>query len=224
MAKFPIALLFASCAALLAGASEETTLTFADFSGGESGLDWLTENDPVMGGVSNSNVTLGADRLVWEGGVKIVPSLDAPGFCFIRSSEQMTAVTQFPDASNYTHLTMRVRSLTPYRGFKFDFATRYHPDTQFTSFKADFPIDFADRAEAAAAKGDSWVDLAIPFTAFTWSWSSYTGEPLHPCSPSQPEYCPKKRDLATIRVLQVWAEGVAGDFHLEISHIGAAAL
>ena len=41
----------------------------------------MTGNDPEMGGVSISSLIVNADRLAWEGDVKIVPSLDAPGFC-----------------------------------------------------------------------------------------------------------------------------------------------
>ena len=96
------------------------------------------------------------------------------------------------DASAYSHLTIRVRSTIPYSGFKVlskkkkthlqglrnmvqftssvpciraqaDFATLRHPDTQFSSFKADFPSDFN-----ATSSGGDWVDVAIPFTSFTW--------------------------------------------------------
>lgn len=46
-------------------------------------------NDPVMGGQSNSDFTVDddADRLNWNGEVKIVPSLSAPGFCNLETSK-----------------------------------------------------------------------------------------------------------------------------------------
>lgn len=37
------------------------------------------------------------------------------------------------------------------------------------AFKADFPADF----NTTSCDG-SWVDVAVPFTSFTWDWSSYT--------------------------------------------------
>ena len=163
---------------------------------------------------ARSNVTITSDRLSWDGEVQTVPSLDAPGFCFIESKGR----NNFPDASAFTHLSLRVRATIPYSGFKADFATALHPNSQFTSFKADFPSDF----NSTSCNGD-WVDVLIPFSSFTWDWSSYTGEPLHTCE-EDPKYCPSVRDLQTITVLEVWAEGVAGKFHMEVQSIGAANL
>ena len=99
-----------------------------------------------------------------------------------------------------------------------DFATAFHPNTQFSSFKADFPPDF----NTTSCDGE-WVDIAIPFTSFTWDWSSYTGEPLHTCA-EDPKYCPTAKDLSTINALQIWSEGVAGTFHLDVATIGAVSL
>jgi hypothetical protein len=65
----------------------------------------VTENDPVMGGVSNSNSSVGSSELAWDGEVKIVPSLDAPGFCLIYTE----GVNRFSDASAYSALTLKVR-------------------------------------------------------------------------------------------------------------------
>jgi len=64
----------------------------------------VTENDPVMGGVSESNSTVGSNELAWDGEVKIVPSLDAPGFCLIYTE----GINRFADASAYTALTLKV--------------------------------------------------------------------------------------------------------------------
>jgi len=56
-----------------------------------------------MGGVSDSNITIGSDYLSWEGEVEIVPSLSAPGFCLVETVGRHI----FPDASAYTHLTLK---------------------------------------------------------------------------------------------------------------------
>jgi hypothetical protein len=50
--------------------AQEDSVTLVDFSTGESGTSWVAENDPVMGGVSNSNITIQTDRLAWDGEVK----------------------------------------------------------------------------------------------------------------------------------------------------------
>jgi len=166
----------------------------------------------MLPGVSNSNFTIESDRLAWDGDCKVVPSLAAPGFCVV----QTIGLHKIGDASAYTHLTFKVRATKPYAGFKVDFATVYHPDSQFTSFKADFPADF----NTTSCNGE-WVDVAIPFTSFTWDWSSYTGEPLHTCA-EDPQYCPSEKDLAAITQLEFWAEGVEGTFHLDIQEVGAS--
>ena len=185
-------------------------LTFVDFSKGDSPTKWVAENDPVMGGVSNSSISIESDRLAWEGAVEIVPSLAAPGFCLTYS----TGKNDFPDASSFSSLTLKVRSSVPYSGFKVSFSTLLHPSTQFEMFKADFPGSFS------AAGDGTWQDVSIPFTNFTWSWSSYTGEPIHTCA-EDAKYCPTPKDLQTIRAFDVWAEGVEGAFQLDVQTIGA---
>ncbi len=98
---------------------------------------------------------------VWDGEVKVVPSLAAPGFCNIMSQVK----TYWPNAAGTTHIFVRARSTIPYKGLRFSFGA----DTlflQFKCFKANFDM---------AATGD-WEDIAIPFDQFSNNWSSYTGE------------------------------------------------
>ncbi len=45
------------------------------------GATWEAVNDPVMGGVSESGFKVQGNKGIWEGEVKIVPRLHAPGFC-----------------------------------------------------------------------------------------------------------------------------------------------
>ena len=65
---------------------------------------------------------------------------------------------------------------------------------------------------------------------FSWDWSDATGlcttkdsggYQHHCCSKAEPKYCPTKAFLADVNTLQIWSEGVAGDFHLEIDWLGA---
>lgn len=167
---------------------------------------WILTNDPVMGGVSNSTWTVDDTNQegLWVGGVEIVPSLQAPGFCNLMSAKQ-----QWPDASGFTHLIVRAKSTIPYKGFKASFGA----DTlnlQFKCFKADFTME---------STGD-WEDIYIPFNEFSNDWSSYTGEPITKCS-DDPSVCPTEKNLQDIEQIGLWMEGAEGDFHFELKYIRA---
>ena len=71
---------------------------------------------------------------VFNGTVKIVPSLQAPGFC---NAETVDTLVHFNDVSAYSHLEMKLRTTTPFYGFKFSFAANTL-DPQFKSFKVWF--------------------------------------------------------------------------------------
>lgn len=157
----------------------------------------------------------------WNGTVRIVPSLKAPGFC---NAETTGWFTHFNDASAYTHLVMMVRTDTPgYAGFKVSFAA----DTlnpQFQSFKTEFAVP-----ESESGK---WTTVAVPFRNFSNDWSSFTGRcdtkdpaPFHTqhhcCGPEHPEVCPTAKNLHDMEQMGLWTEGVAGDFTLDVMWIGA---
>jgi hypothetical protein len=76
----------------------------------------------------------------------------------------MSQTKQWPDASGSTHMIIRARSTSDYKGYKVSFAA----DTlnkQFKCFKADFLMQ----------NNGEWEDIAIPFSSFSNNWSSYTG-------------------------------------------------
>mmetsp|Transcript_20517 Transcript_20517/g.34336 ORF Transcript_20517/g.34336 Transcript_20517/m.34336 type:complete len:239 (-) Transcript_20517:250-966(-) len=167
---------------------------------------WILTNDPVMGGVSNSTWTVEDQNQqgVWTGGVEIVPSLDAPGFCNL-----MTSRGKWPSASGYTHMIIRAKSTIPYKGFKFSFGA----DTlnlQFKCFKADFEME---------STGE-WEDIYIPMSEFSNDWSSYTGEPITKCS-DDPSVCPTDKNLEDIEQIGFWMEGAEGDFDFTLKHVQA---
>lgn len=143
---------------------------------------------------------------VFDGVVKVVPALKAPGFTTASTSPPFQ---KFPSAEGYTHLTMRLRSTKPYFGFKIAFAADTF-DPQFQSFKADFNI----------SSDGAWHDVQLPFGAFSNSWSSATGEPVKKCS-DDPKVCPTEKNKRSIEQFQIWAEGHAGVYHLEMESIGA---
>eukprot|EP00045_Choanoeca_perplexa_P018535 m.293050 g.293050 ORF g.293050 m.293050 type:complete len:220 (-) comp18217_c0_seq1:68-727(-) len=215
-----LALLSTIAAVLVVAKAQEPGVIFATFDGANgTTLVWTAVNDPVMGGVSNSKFSVNETirSLVWNGEVKIVPSLKAPGFANLEN----VGLRRFPDASAYTHILIHadLGEYYNYSGYKFSFAA----DTlnpQFKSFKADFP----------AVKGSGFTTIAIPFTKFSNDWSSFTGEcstkdptgyQHHCCTPEHPEVCVTPKNLKDIEQLGVWAEGVAGKFSIKILWIGA---
>jgi ABC-type multidrug transport system permease subunit len=65
----------------LCGAATETVLLSFDKSSSETtSSKWTLTNDPVMGGLSSSNWTVDDvnQKGIWDGVVRIVPSLSAP--------------------------------------------------------------------------------------------------------------------------------------------------
>jgi hypothetical protein len=93
------------------------------------------------------------------------------------------------------------------------------------AFKAGFVLP-----AAALDSGDDWVDVRVPFSAFSVDTSEYTGRcdttdpgggTHHCCSAQHPEVCPQAQHLASLRSLQLWAEGVEGAFSLEVRSIAA---
>ena len=83
-----------------------------------------------------------------------------------------------------------------------------------------------------------YVTVRVPFSTFSVDTSEYTGrcdttDPgyygrpglhHHCCSAAHPEVCPAAAHLSSLTGVQVWAEGVEGDFELEIATIQAGPL
>ena len=218
---------------------QQNSLTLATFDGSKHDFKWIEENDPVMGGVS-TNCTFNHDQNasvgVFEGAIEMfsqlkaqpllctlhrlvhslhfphllrctgvvedLPHSQAPGFCFARTNTFFHKM--FGDASSFTHLEITYRSTVAYKGFKAGFVADTL-DTQFGAFKADFAVE---------ATSSGFQTVRIPFEKFSNKWSSATGEPTKKSPPSA-------RNLRDIRQLQLWAEGTAGPFHIELQSIAA---
>merc|ERR1740123_1371188 len=75
---------------------------------------------------------------------------------------------------------------------------------QFASFKADFHLP----------QTNGYADVFLPWSAFSNKWSAYTGE-------HTAESPPTASDLKSITQLQLWTEGVAGDFDLQLDSVYA---
>jgi hypothetical protein len=186
---------------------------------------WINTNDPVMGGASTSTWVVDQEQNigVFNGTCAIVDFLQAPGFAKVTTARSL--FNHFPDVSEFINGTMqlRVRSSTPdYEGFKFAWAAKGVPKTsQFGggSFKTEFFL-----------QGTDWQTVTMPMSSFSYDWSGYTGtcdfkdpsgQQHHCCSEDHPEVCPTAEFLSQITDVEVWAEGVKGDFHIEIDWVGA---
>jgi len=217
------------CAAFLLVSAHAAELKLATFDGAQGTIaSWKDQNDPVMGGASTSTFKISADKTgVFNGTCAIVGFLHAPGFA------KMVGTAKFADITGYDTIALRVKSSTPtYQGFKLAFAAPGIPKTSIfggSSYKAGFNLT-----------GSDWQMVEIPFTQFSYDWSGYTGRcdtkdpgslvskgTQHYCcsksglEPSKPEVCVDDKFLSTINSLEVWAEGVKGDFHIEVDWIGA---
>jgi hypothetical protein len=218
------------CAAFLITSALAAEIRLATFDGApQTTATWKDLNDPVMGGASTSTFSL--DKIgytgIFNGTCAIVKFLKAPGFAKIVGS------AKFQDITGYDNIALRVRSSTPgYQGFKVAFAAPGIPKTSIhgdSSYKAGFNLT-----------GGDWQLVEIPLTQFSYDWSDYTGrcdtkDPAsvfspgkqHFCcsksglQPSKPDVCVDTKLLSSISSVQIWAEGVEGDFNLEIQWIGA---
>jgi len=199
--------------------SSSSTLGLLSFDGAKSTtFPFHVVNDPVMGGLSYSTFKVHKGAGIFNGTVAIVPKLKAPGFC--NAETNLLTLKKFNDLSTATHLVLKVRTKTPeYKGFKFSFAA----DTinpQFWSYKTNFEVP---------GSWPQWSQVVIPWNRFSNDWSAFTGDcdsPPHPrerkhkcCTPVTPEVCPTPKNLKHISQLGFWAEGHAGDFHLEIQSV-----
>jgi len=217
-------------AAIMFGSSLASELKLVTFDGDKTTTaSWQDLNDPVMGGASTSSFKVSSDNTgVFNGTCAIVGFLKAPGFAKIVGSGD------FADITGYDNIALRVRSSTPsYEGFKVAFAAPGIPKTSIfggSSYKAGFNLT-----------GGDWQVVEIPLTRFSYDWSGYTGRcdtkdpdsmfskgPQHYCcsksglSPSKPEVCVDAKYLSKINSLEVWAEGVQGNFNIEVDWIGAS--
>lgn len=167
---------------------------------------WYNTNDPVMGGQSVGTFTVDTSAGIgtFDGEVKIVPSLQAPGFVAMHAQN-----AHFPDISQAEALQLVVRSSIPYEGWKIDFGPA--PGRFFgAQYKANFNL----------SASDDWQTVLVPLNTFSYKWSDTTGEQTVTCA-DDPSVCPDAEHLKAPTSMEIIAEGTAGKFHLEVKSISA---
>ena len=203
---------------------EESYITLVTFDNSPSTTHEFTQlNDPVMGGVSVGtwSVNEEGEYGIMDGTVKDVPFLHAPGFI---KAASYSRTGKFNDASGAIDgdLILTVRSSTAeYTGFRISIAAgTLSPEYSCASGGANPLSGGCFKAKYSVKAGDEFSEVRIPFNMFSDHWSPATGEQTVTCA-EDPKVCPTAKDLADIKSIEIWAEGVKGDVHLEIKSIAA---
>lgn len=173
---------------------------------GKAHHKWSSENDPVMGGRSSSKFVEADGYGVYSGTCRIVPALKAPGFTIAMTESPLFG--KFPDVSSMDGLTLGIRnSGGNITSFKLAFCDSHINlyRCQFGTFKADFEIK----------PSSDFQEVFVPWSKFSDKWSATTGE-------HTAEEPPTAASLKSISQLQIWTEGVTGDFELQLKYVRAS--
>merc|ERR1712241_1070378 len=199
----------------------ENDINLVTFDGTESTtFQFIELDDPVMGGVSSGTFEVNEIEGygIHNGTVRDVPSLSAPGVI------AAFAEGDFNDISSAIsgYLVLRVRSPVPeYNGFRISFAAGAINARYSCSGGGQIPFSRGCyKARFQVPAGHEFSEVAVPFSNFSDLWSPSTGDQTVTCS-EDTSVCPTEKELAKIQDIQIWAEGVNGEIHLEIESISA---
>jgi len=196
-----------------------SSIELVSYTGG-SPPTFVELNDPVMGGLSNGTFSVSDDGKygVFDGNVVDVPSLSAPGFI------KAAVDGKFADASAAVsgELELMIRSSTPeYKGFRVAFASGTVSPSYACSGGGSIPFSRGCfKANFKVPAGSSFVSVRVPFSSFSDKWSPATGEQTVTCA-NDTDVCPTAANLAKVKRIEIWAEGVKGHVHLELASINA---
>ena len=157
---------------------------------------------------------------IFNGTVKDVPSLSAPGFL------SAYADGHFNDVSNAIsgELVLKVQSSTPeYTGFRGSFAAGTLSPMYSCAGGGTIPFSGGCfKAKFSVPAGDDFVEVHLPFSSFSDHWDPKTGDQITTCAEDS-GVCPTKNNLAHIKRMEIWAEGVGGNIHIKVQSIFAIA-
>jgi len=198
--------------------SSEDAIVLEDFANPTN--TWTAMNDPVMGGQSTSSVKIEDGVAKFNGEVKIVPFLKAPGFVTMVTGGYRSKASTFPDVSGCDGLKVVLRStkkdeeVDDYTGYRISFGNHREPDGRYA-------MGYKAPAFTNVPTGDDFGEIVFPFNTFSAKWNDGTGDITVPCSDQNPQYCPDTATLQNMETLSFWGEGVAGEVTLEIKSISA---
>eukprot|EP00578_Thalassiosira_sp_NH16_P027255 CAMPEP_0181088344 /NCGR_PEP_ID=MMETSP1071-20121207/6736_1 /TAXON_ID=35127 /ORGANISM="Thalassiosira sp., Strain NH16" /LENGTH=540 /DNA_ID=CAMNT_0023170253 /DNA_START=54 /DNA_END=1676 /DNA_ORIENTATION=- len=176
--------------------------------------EWISINDPVMGGQSSGTFTIESSTDsnigVFQGTVKDVPSLGAPGFIAARTPR---TGSWFPDLSSCDGLKLRVKTPKPYDGYRLSFGTNSPAGAMryARGYKAHFDVP---------EPLSEFHDIELGFSKFSDNWDPRTGDIIISCSEDE-QFCPDDATRKNLQQIEIMAEGVNGDIKLEIDSISA---
>merc|ERR1719235_2501508 len=203
------------------GVAHAYAIDLATFDGETATTFTFVElNDPVMGGQSTGtwHVDATAREGIFDGEVKDVPSLKAPGFI------KAAADGKFPDVSEFAdgNLVLTVRTSTPdYAGYRVTFTSGAASPAFSCAGGGSLPFSRGCyKQKFSVPAGSDFVEVKLPFNTFSDKWSSATGEQTETCAKDK-SVCPTAEKLKKIQRIEFWAEGALGKLHLEIKSVSA---
>lgn len=188
----------------VAGAKQEVPLVTFD---GAKATSYTVEpvNDPVMGGQSESTFQVDAEQAVgvWDGEVKIVPFLKAPGFCAL-NAPGLNKKASFPDVSGTKGIVVVAREASK-DGLKQFNVQLMAGATHLYFMEAVY--------EAHFTLGDTLEPQLLTWDKFECSWHG-----------KKVSWCPElSTRLGHITNVGLSTHGTAGKFRVELAKITTAA-
>eukprot|EP00931_Biecheleriopsis_adriatica_P066499 TRINITY_DN40842_c0_g1_i1.p1 TRINITY_DN40842_c0_g1~~TRINITY_DN40842_c0_g1_i1.p1 ORF type:complete len:323 (-),score=54.47 TRINITY_DN40842_c0_g1_i1:73-1041(-) len=197
MLTYCMAILLIGCVA-----NKNISLAAFDSFDGSVKLKWEQETDDVMGGSSNGSFTHHGKSNIFQGECNTLPAPRTAGWFSVAANLSPAPL------NGCQGIAITARTNLPYLGFRLSFGT----DKWYSKegYKAVFTVP----------TGKEFTSVQIPWEDFTRAWDDATGKPEMACA-HDTSVCPTFVQLQNIQKLKLWAEGVAGPFHLEVESISA---
>lgn len=184
--------------------------TLASFDGSLTLTPWRWEtiNDPVMGGQSSSAFRVAFSEGIWNGQVRSVPFLNAPGFCTVQAPGLSTSAA-YPDLSTADGILVRARQIIPSGISRFNVQIRTKGAKSFLQQQGVYTADFS----MAYDSQNNIQNHFLPWSAFK---CTYLGEPVSWC----PDISTQLGEVTNIG-LGTSYPGEAGTFQVGITSLSA---
>lgn len=201
-------------------------------------------NDPVMGGQSVGNFTkVDGEYGLFQGEVKNVTSLHAPGFCNIQvlSGLRTIDISEYVQDSSLSSGGIKLKieyaqsaDEKPFAEYRFGMSGKSIPKHggEAHELEGSYKGNFNVKPTTGKKNGEDCQIVHVPFSSFSSDWSDFTGtcdfkDPdgtqHHCCDSAHADVCPSQDHTKDLTALSIWAEGVEGPFALKIYEINVTA-